>query len=49
MNVQVRVSGVENVSDHETIGPRKLFGIPENIRDSVVEGENVKQILTKVK
>ena len=41
--------GVENVSEHRTIGPRKFFGIPENIQDSVAEEENVKQILTKVK
>ena len=39
---------MENVSDHRTIGPRKFFGIPENIQVSVTEEENVKQILTKV-
>ena len=42
-------AGVENVSDHGTIAPRKFFGIPENIQDSVAEEVNVKQILTKVK
>ena len=31
------------------IGPRKFFGIPVNIQDSVAKEENIKQILTKVK
>ena len=39
-------SGVENISDYRTIGPRKFFGIPENIQDSLAKEENVKQILT---
>ncbi len=42
-------SGLENVSDHRTIGPRKFFLMPENIQDSVAKEGNVKQILTKVK
>ena len=45
-------AGVENVSDHGTIGPRKCFGFPENISNSsstVAEKENVKKILIKVK
>ncbi len=42
-------SGVEKLSDHGTIGPRKFFGIPENIQDSVAEEENDKQIFTKAK
>ena len=41
-------AGLENVSDHGTIGPRKFFGISENMQDSVAEEENVKQILTKI-
>ncbi len=36
------LTGVENVSDHGTIGPRKLFGITENIQDSVAEEENAR-------
>ena len=42
-------AGVENVSDHGTIGPRKFSENPENIQDSVAEEKSVKQILTKVK
>ena len=38
------LTGVENVSDHGTIGPRKLFGIRENIQDSVAEEENAKAL-----
>ena len=30
-NSRWRCSGVENVSDHGTIGPRKSLGLPENI------------------
>ena len=37
--------GLENVSDH---GPRKFFGIPENIQDSVTKEENVSNLGRKI-